>query len=73
VADLTDTTRQRWTCGQVAVGRVAELPEEPRQARMGKEVRARQQVTAPARGGRERGGCRRGEEEDEVVAQVRRG
>jgi hypothetical protein len=43
VADLIDTTRQRWPCGQVAVGRVAELPEEPRRARMGKEVRARQQ------------------------------
>jgi hypothetical protein len=30
-------------------------------------------VAAPARGGRERGGCRRGEEEDEVAMQVRRG
>jgi hypothetical protein len=30
-------------------------------------------VAAPARGGRERDGCRRGEEEDEVAVQVRRG
>jgi hypothetical protein len=30
-------------------------------------------LVAPARGGRERGGCQCGEEEDEVAVQVRRG
>jgi hypothetical protein len=50
VADLTDTTRQRWSCGQVAIGRVAELLEEPRRARMGKEVRARQQGSGACTG-----------------------
>lgn len=70
---MIDTTRQRWPCGQVAVGRVAELPEEPRRARMGKEVWTRQQGSGACTGRRERGGCRRGEEEDEVAVQVRRG